>query len=121
MGAALKAEVVLPEHAGVANAIGAVVGRIAMRRQGVVTQPAEGRFRVHLAEGPRDFAAEAEALAALESALSAEVRGLAEAAGAEDISVTTRRDVKTAEAEGRTVFIEALVTAEASGRPRIAG
>ena len=56
----------------------------------------------------------------LEAALSAEARTEAEAAGAVDIHVTARREVKEAQAEARRVFLEAEIVVEASGRPRIA-
>ncbi|SNR49332.1 hydantoinase/oxoprolinase N-terminal domain-containing protein [Puniceibacterium sediminis] len=121
VGKMLNGVVELPEHGDVANAIGAVVGQVAMRRTGVVTAPAEGRYRVHLTDGPQDFSAAEDAMLRLESVLGSEARAAAEAAGAVDISVTLRRDVKVVEAEAREVFIEAVVTAEASGRPRIAG
>ncbi|KIC06545.1 hydantoinase, partial [Leisingera sp. ANG-M1] len=96
VGERLHCRMILPEHAGVANAIGAVVGRITMRRSGTVTAPSEGRFRVHLESGPEDFQSADEAMAALEAALTQEARGAAEAAGAEDIHVHTERDVRTA-------------------------
>ncbi len=121
VGEALRAEVMLPEAGGVANAIGAVVGQITVRREGTVTAPSEGRFRVHLDEGPEDFGHEGEALQALEHALSFAARADAEAAGAEGISVRVMRDVRRVELEAREVFVEARLVAEASGRPRIAG
>jgi hypothetical protein len=111
---------ILPEHAGVANAIGAVVGRITMRRSGTVTAPSEGRFRVHLESGPEDFPSSEEAIAALEQALAAEARAAAETAGAEDIHVHTEQDIRTATVEGQEVFVEGMLTVEASGRPRVA-
>lgn len=120
VGERLRARMILPEHAGVANAIGAVVGRVSMRRTGTVTAPAEGKFRVHLESGPQDFMERDAALAALEHALSEEARGAAEAAGADDIQVHVARDVKTAQLEAREVFVEATLTVEASGRPRVA-
>ena len=120
VGAMLNAEVILPDHADVANAIGAVVGQVTMRRQGTVTAPSEGVFRVHLDSGPQDFGASEAAMAAIEAALEARVREDAVAAGAQDLSVTRDRAVKTVTAEAREVFIEAVVTVTASGRPRIA-
>lgn len=120
VGQRLGCEMILPEHAGVANAIGAVVGRVTIRRSGTVTSPAEGRFRVHLETGPEDFAEAKAALAALRAALEAEARAEAEAAGAQDIHMRANSEVATAQAEGREVFLEAVITVEASGRPRIA-
>jgi N-methylhydantoinase A/oxoprolinase/acetone carboxylase beta subunit len=120
VGARLGCEVIVPGHAGVANAIGAVVGRVTIRRAGVVTSPGEGRYRVHLETGPQDFTEAEAAMAALEAALGAEARAEAEAAGAVDIHLSARREVNEATIESRRVFIEAGIVLEASGRPRIA-
>ena len=121
VGERLGCDMILPEHAGVANAIGAVVGRVTIRRGGTVTSPSEGKYRVHLESGPEDYSDSDTAMDALEAALSAEARAEAEAAGAVDIHVTARREVKEAQAEARRVFLEAEIVVEASGRPRIAG
>ncbi|MDE4135021.1 hydantoinase/oxoprolinase family protein [Phaeobacter sp. QD34_3] len=120
VGDRLHCRMILPEHAGVANAIGAVVGRVTMRRSGSVTAPAEGKFRVHLEGGPQDFTSSEAALKTLEDHLSAEARHEAQAAGAENINVHVTRDIRTAQVEAREVFVEAFLTAEASGRPRVA-
>lgn len=120
VGERLGCEMILPDHAGVANAIGAVVGRVTIRKSGTVTVPAEGRYRVHLETGPLDFADPGEAMAALEAALGAAARASAERAGAGDIHLSAARELKTARTEAREVFLEAAITVEASGRPRIA-
>ncbi|MEX0307396.1 MAG: hydantoinase/oxoprolinase family protein [Ruegeria sp.] len=120
VGERLHCNMILPEHAGVANAIGAVVGRMTLRRSGTVTSPAEGRYRVHLEEGPQDFSDSDAALEVLETALKDEVEGAVREAGAENIRVTVDRDIRMARIEAQEVFIEALVTVEASGRPRVA-
>jgi N-methylhydantoinase A/oxoprolinase/acetone carboxylase beta subunit len=120
VGARLGCEAILPEHGGVANAIGAVVGRVTMRRQGIVTAPSEGRYRVHFESGPEDYADGELALNALEDHLRAQALADAQGSGAEDIHVHAHRDVTTAQAEARDVFIEAVISVEASGRPRIA-
>jgi N-methylhydantoinase A/oxoprolinase/acetone carboxylase beta subunit len=120
VGDCLRCRMVLPPHAGVANAIGAVVGRITMRRSGTVTAPEEGRFRVHLAAGPEDFTDSQRALARLEAELRETASAAALAAGADGLQITVLRDVRTARVEGREVFVEADLTVEASGRPRVA-
>ncbi|WP_138935843.1 hydantoinase/oxoprolinase N-terminal domain-containing protein [Roseovarius arcticus] len=120
VGARLGCQMILPEHAGVANAIGAVVGRVTIRRSGTVTSPSEGLFRVHLETGPEDHGEAGTALDALQSALEAAARSDAIAAGAVDIQITAVRDLRTAQAEARQVFLEGEITVEASGRPRIA-
>lgn len=120
VGARLGARMILPEHAGVANAIGAVVGQVSQRTTGLVSSPGEGRFTAHLAEGLRTFADREAALAAMETALVAEASARARAAGAEDLHIVTRRDIREAEVEGRSMFLEATLSATASGRPRVA-
>ncbi|MGL5008405.1 MAG: hydantoinase/oxoprolinase family protein, partial [Paracoccaceae bacterium] len=120
VGAALQTRMVLPEHAGVANAIGAVVGQVTQRAGGVVTSPAEGRYTAHLPTGLVHFAEAEAALAAMEAALVAEATARARAAGAVDLRVSVARDVREAMVEGRAMFIEAQVSATASGRPRVA-
>ncbi|WP_299413715.1 hydantoinase/oxoprolinase family protein [uncultured Sulfitobacter sp.] len=120
VGARLGCEMILPEHAGVANAIGAVVGRVTMREAGTVTSPSEGKFRVHLTDGPMDFGNADAAVEHLEGVLRAAALAAAEAAGAEDIQINVMRDVRVAGVEGREVFVEADVTVEATGRPRVA-
>ena len=59
-------------------------------------------------------------VAALEAALTLEATTRARAAGAEDLRLTATRDIREAEVEGRSMFIEATVTVTASGRPRVA-
>jgi len=120
VGHAVGAEMILPTHAGVANAIGAVVGRVTMRESGTVTAPSEGKFRVHLTSGPQDFASQDEALELLETTLRTKAIADAQAAGAADIQVSATRDIRTAGVESREVFIEAVVSVEATGRPRVA-
>lgn len=120
VGTRLGCEMILPEHAGVANAIGAVVGRVTMREAGTVTSPSEGKYRVHLVGGPEDFGDAETALTRLEDVLRLDAVAAAEAAGAADITVNITRDVRVAGVEGREVFVEAEVSVEASGRPRVA-
>lgn len=120
VGERLHCQTILPEHAGVANAIGAVAGQVSQRATGTVSSPAEGRYVAHLADGLQSFASSEAALATLEAALVADASARAKEAGAVDLRVTVDREVKEVEIEGRTMFIEARVTATASGRPRVA-
>ncbi|HDZ82531.1 MAG TPA: hydantoinase/oxoprolinase family protein, partial [Roseobacter sp.] len=68
----------------------------------------------------QDFSDQNSALALLEQALRSKAQADAAAAGAADIQVTAQRDIRTAGVENREVFIEAIVTVEATGRPRVA-
>ena len=119
VGAELNCEVILPEYASVANAIGAVVGKIVMRESGVISSPSEGKYLVHLDGKPVNFTSEVKALKVLEEKLTEKSIQKAKEAGAENVSVNIDREIKTANIENRSVFVEASVLVEASGRPRI--
>jgi len=119
VGKRLKCRVILPKYAGVANAIGAVVGHISMRLKGHVTSVGEGRFRVHFVKGPQDFDDQEAALLALEMALGEAVRQSAIESGAQEIQLRFERDISSAKVDSRQVFVEAEVLAIATGRPRI--
>ena len=120
VGTRLGTRMVLPEHAGVANAIGAVVGQVRMQASGSVTSAGEGAFAVHLDDGPKVFADRDEALMALETKLTEEAKAAVRASGVEEIRVSVSRDIQEIEIENRVMFIEATLRVEASGRPRIA-
>ena len=77
-------------------------------------------FRVHLAEGPEDFGDQQSALNLLETTLRDRAVADAQMAGAADIQINVSRDIRTAGVEAREVFIEAVITVEAAGRPRVA-
>ncbi|MFG6529443.1 MULTISPECIES: hydantoinase/oxoprolinase N-terminal domain-containing protein [unclassified Sulfitobacter] len=120
VGKRLGSEMILPKYAHVANAIGAVVGRVTMRESATITVPQEGVFRLHLANGPQDFPTAKCALSQAERALTEAARARARAAGAAEIECHVTRDIRLADVEGREVFVEAALTVEASGRPRVA-
>ena len=120
VGERLNTRMILPKHAGVANAIGAVVGQVAMRASGTVTSPGAGSFAVHLPEGIRQFLTADDAMTALEDALRSEAGESARAAGVEEIRFTVARNIKQVDIEGQPMFIEASVKVTAQGRPRIA-
>jgi len=120
VGARLGCSMILPAHAGVANAIGAVVGQITERASGTVSSQGAGRFTAHLGTGPTQFADPGSALAALETALTNEARARASRAGAGHLSLSKTCDIREAEIEGSAVFIEASMTITAAGRPAIA-
>ncbi len=120
VGERLGATMILPEHAGVANAIGAVVGQVSQRATGMVSSPGEGRYLAHFPGGVTIFTDRDAALEAMEAALIETATLRARAAGAEDLRITVARDIRQATVEGAAMFIEATLTATASGRPRMA-
>ena len=116
----LGARLVVPGHAGVAKAIGAVVGQVAMHAEGTVTCPAPGRFVAHLTTGPAAFPSAALAIATLEADLRAQASASAARAGVTTPRLQLERDDILAEVEGQSMFIESRLRVTASGRPRIA-
>lgn len=119
VGERLNCQMILPEHAGVANAIGAVVGRISIRSSGIVTSPCDGVFRLHLEDGPEDFSQETAALLRLEYVLREKAISDAKNSGAEDLQVTVHNDIRKANIEASEMFVEATITVTVIGRPRI--
>lgn len=120
VGERLGARMILPEHADVANAIGAVVGQVQMQVTGTLSSDGAGVFTAHLPDGPQQCAEQEAGLAMLETALTAAAMEKALAAGVEVPQVSVLRDIKQAEIVGQQVFIEATLRVTASGRPRIA-
>ncbi|MFZ1726811.1 MAG: hydantoinase/oxoprolinase family protein, partial [Albidovulum sp.] len=120
VGERLGVRMILPEHAGVANAIGAVVGQIAMHAEGSVTSPGPGRYVVHLPTGPENFPDRATALSTLQTALTEEASDKARRAGVEEIRLTSEQNLSEVDIEGQPMFIEARLKVTAHGRPRIA-
>ena len=120
VGDRLGARMLLPVHAGVANAIGAVVGQIAVKVSGLVSSPAEGRYTAHLPDGLTHFAALEQALDAMRAALRSEASARAAEAGAEAVNLVETLERREAEIEGRAMFLEAELSVTASGRPRVA-
>ena len=120
VGARLGTGMIVPEHAEVANAIGAVVGQVSMTADGSVTSPGPGRYVAHLRTGPQIFGDADPATQALEADLSALVTAQAQAAGVDVPRIEIERDIRTAEVEGSAMFVSATVRVRASGRPRIA-
>ncbi|MEX0955279.1 MAG: hydantoinase/oxoprolinase family protein [Rhizobiaceae bacterium] len=121
LGPLLGSDCVLPEHADVANAVGAVVGRVRITVEAIVTEPEEGRFRLSVAEHVEDFRTEDEAIAAATRLAREQALHNARLAGAGECHADVATEVEAATVEGQRKFIEARIHATAQGRPRIAG
>lgn len=119
VGRLLATEAVIPPDAGVANAVGAVVGEVRVKVTAHVGQPGEGVFRVTAGAIVRDFADEDAALLFAEQEATADALAKAALAGAADAHADIGRDIRTATVEDRRKFIEATVTVSAHGRPRL--
>ncbi len=116
---ALGVDLAVPSHGDVANAVGAVLGEVSQRVHLTVTQPQRGVFRVFTTAGPKDFAALPEALDHAREVASREATALAVEAGAAGIRVLLGVDNTSAmDDANNSVFFEARVSAEATGKPR---
>jgi N-methylhydantoinase A/oxoprolinase/acetone carboxylase beta subunit len=120
VAALLGAESRIPAHADVANAVGAVVGRVRLSRECVISAPQHGQFIVHAGEAPVVFVdllqARAHALAHLTDALRADMV----AAGAPLFETREQWVEQTVPVDGMELFVEGRLSLTASGRPELA-
>jgi hypothetical protein len=116
----LGVDLCLPAHAEVANAVGATLGRVSQRVHLTVTQPVRGVFRVFTAAGPRDFEALEPALTLARELAGQEATMRALEAGAAQVELQFGQldNAVSNDIDGH-VFFEAVVTATASGAPRV--
>ena len=113
----MEVDLTVPDHADVAGAVGAAAGTVRQRVMISVSQPDEGRFRVHLPTGPQDMTDMEAALQAARDAATALANDRALQAGATVVDVCLSEDVKLVPLSAdRDMFIEALVYATADGR-----
>jgi len=120
VGTRLGTRMILPAHAGVANAIGAVVGQLSVHAEGSVSAAGAGVFLSHTREAPIRFADRDAAIRATEALLLAEATARARLAGIGDMSSQTGIEIREVEVEGSPMFIEARIRVTVQGRPRIA-
>jgi N-methylhydantoinase A/oxoprolinase/acetone carboxylase beta subunit len=115
----LQSAVIIPEHAEVANAVGAVVGRVRLSRQVTVSSLRLGQFAVQLG-GEDPFVTESldDARGAASQYLADELDADLASAGAPDAEVTWTWVENTIDLGGTIMFIEGVLTATGSGRPQ---
>ncbi len=117
----IDSKLTIPPHASVANALGAVVGSVMQSVTVLISPQSAGEvFRVHFEEGIRDFFELDEAAAFAAETAETKARDLAEKAGASAITVRSRRRDHNARVGEEEFLLESIVTAVASGRPRLA-
>ncbi len=118
VAAALKVKLYVPNHADVAGAVGAAAGAVNQRVMISVTEPAEGKFRSHLPQGPVDNSSLDDALTSARIAATKLVEDRASRAGAKNIKIEIQEDIKKVKlGDGKEMFIEAFIHATASGKP----
>ena len=116
----LDVALTVPAHAEVAGAVGAAVGSVRQRVMITVTQPANGKFRVHLPQGPVDFGIMEEALenARMAAKQLATTRAKSAGAGATAIDIKMTENIKLVPLDSnKDLFIEAIIQAAANGTP----
>ncbi|MGV8939865.1 MAG: hydantoinase/oxoprolinase N-terminal domain-containing protein [Allorhizobium sp.] len=114
----LSADSVIPDHADVANAVGAVVGQIRATVTTHVTCPQEGIYLVSGAGEPLRLRDEQEAFTAARSRAEFQALENARASGAGDPHVRLVEVIEAPDIEGSRKLVEARFIATASGRPR---
>jgi N-methylhydantoinase A/oxoprolinase/acetone carboxylase beta subunit len=121
VAASLHTELVIPPHAAVANAVGAVSGSI-VQRLPVIINPlgGDGSVRLHLPDGVCDFDGIEPAVTHAEAVLTPYLIDRARAAGAEHVEVRmVRFDRWAPVATGldQKVFLGSELSFTAAGRP----
>jgi len=117
----LHTEVIIPPHAEVANAVGAVAGGVVQRLRVLISSLDGGeQFRLHLPDGVHDFADLEQAVGHAQRAMSAHVEALAHQAGAGQVEVRmarTDRGAKVGAGWGQEVYLGTELIFTAVGRP----
>jgi N-methylhydantoinase A/oxoprolinase/acetone carboxylase beta subunit len=116
----LHTRLCIPQHAEIANALGAVVGGVMQTVRALIKPLEDEAFRVHLPTGIQDFGdlEEAAAYATEQASLLAETQ--ARRAGATDVQLQTHREDHVIRLPSEEVYFDTDVTATAVGRPKLA-
>jgi len=115
----LHTRLIIPPHAAVANAVGAVVGGVVQRQQ-VLVSPLDGRLRLYLPDGVHDFALLEEAVAFAQGWMHTWLEAQARQAGAAQVEIQIdRRDTyaPVGAGWGEQVYLGTQLTFTAVGRP----
>jgi N-methylhydantoinase A/oxoprolinase/acetone carboxylase beta subunit len=117
----LHTSLIIPSHAEVANAVGAVAGGVVQRQQVLITPIEDGDLlRLHLPDGVRDFGDLAEAVAFAEQQMTPWMEAQARQAGAAQVEVQMARqdrEVLVAAGWGDQIYLGTELTFIAAGRP----
>ena len=113
----LNTNVQIPEHAHVANALGAVVGRIRQKQEILITPSSGKEVTVHFPDGAQIIEELEEAASVAMAWANSEAERKAHEAGATDIVVAMDRYDNIVNTQGQDVFFESRIVATAIGRP----
>jgi len=121
----LHTDLLIPNHADVANAVGAVAASVVQRRK-ISIRPLETTgddlYRAFLPDGVRDFVHLEEAVAGVRAVMEPFMIARAQEAGAEHVEVKFSREDVIAPLEGgwkREVWLETVLSFTAMGRPAL--
>jgi len=121
----LHTDLVIPDHAGVANAVGAVAGGVVQQTR-VVIHPLdalENMLRVHLPDGVKDFKNLENAVDYARQVVSVYLEAQTRQAGADQVEVKMVRQDQIAPisaAFGGELYLGTELTFTADGRPGLA-
>jgi N-methylhydantoinase A/oxoprolinase/acetone carboxylase beta subunit len=117
----LHTRLVIPPHAEVANAVGAVAGGVVQRQRVLISPLEEGdALRLHLPGGMRDFRHLEEAVAYARAQMIVWMEDLAHQAGADQVEVQMVREDRQVVAKagwGDMIYLGTELTFTAVGRP----
>jgi N-methylhydantoinase A/oxoprolinase/acetone carboxylase beta subunit len=120
----LDTELVIPPHAEVANAVGAVAGGVVQRMRALIRPMDAGlAYRVHLADGYQDVRTIEEGVALTRSVIPDRLAEMARQAGAAQVQVHEERVDRVAPVDiewGEDIFVETELVFTAVGRPSLA-
>lgn len=119
----LNTQLSIPEYAEVANAIGAVAGRVVQNVRILIRQPwGKGTaYRVYLPFGVRDFPELADAASYAKNTASRLARRHAHQAGASRVKVYTKRNDQIVTVYNERLYLGTEIMATAVGYPRPKG
>lgn len=121
VAALLNTELIIPEHAEVANAVGAATGQVMEQFEILIRPSPEGGFIVHAPWERKDFMELIDAVDYAGSEGEKYILNRAQKAGAAAVNVTvTREDIysNTAQKWDEELFVETRIEVMAVGRPR---
>jgi N-methylhydantoinase A/oxoprolinase/acetone carboxylase beta subunit len=117
----LNTHLIIPPHAQVANAVGAVAGGVVQRQRVLISTLDSGdSLRLHLPEGVFDFHDLEEAVAFAERKMVPWVQALAQKAGAEQVEIQVQRqdrEVVVKAGWGDRLYLGSELIFTAVGRP----
>ena len=117
----LHTELIIPPHAEVANAVGAVAGGVVQRLRVLISSlDGGGRFRLHLPDGVHDFGDLEQTVRHAQQVMLPHADALAQQAGAEQVEVRMARTDRRAEVGGgwgEEIYLGTELIFTAVGRP----